>query len=137
MGYGGLPNFTEYAGDGRVLLDGTLGPGVEDYRTYLAPWQGQPATRPAVAAQEPSPGAATIEASWNGATDVAAWRVLAGPSPGSLAPVATVPRTGFETTVEIHASAAFVAVAALGGAGQTLATSAPLAPTGSALAQTP
>jgi len=130
MGYGGLPNFTEYSGDGHVLLDGALGPGVEDYRTYLAPWHGQPTTTPAIAAQDSASGAETIEASWNGATDVAAWRVLAGPAAGSLAPVATVPSTGFETTIELHTDAAFVSVAALGSSGQTLATSAPLAPAG-------
>ncbi len=130
MGYGGLPNFTEYSGGGRVLLDGTLGPGVEDYRTYLAPWHGRPATMPAIAAQASAAGSVTVEASWNGATDVAAWRVLAGPSAGSLAAVATVPRTGFETTIRLDTGAAFVSVAALGSSGRTLASSAPLAPTG-------
>ena len=36
--------------------------------------------------------------SWNGATDVAAWQVLAGPSPSTLAPVgAPVANAGFET----------------------------------------
>ncbi len=44
MGYGGLPNFTEYDASGHVLLDGTLGKNVQDFRTYLAPWSAHPAT---------------------------------------------------------------------------------------------
>ena len=42
MGYGNLPNFTEYNAAGEVLLDGTLGPNVQDFRTYLSPWSGHP-----------------------------------------------------------------------------------------------
>ncbi|HEX3693417.1 MAG TPA: arylsulfotransferase family protein, partial [Solirubrobacteraceae bacterium] len=38
IGYGDLPNFTEYSASGAVLLDGTLGKGVQNFRTYLAPW---------------------------------------------------------------------------------------------------
>ena len=67
MGYGGLPNFTEYDAAGHVLFDATLGPGVQDYRTYLAPWSGQPKTLPALAAQPPA-RRRDVEASWNGAT---------------------------------------------------------------------
>ena len=47
MGYGGLPNFTEYDSSGHVLLDGTLGKNVQDFRTYLSPWSGQPHSSPA------------------------------------------------------------------------------------------
>ena len=57
------------------------------------------------------------------------WRLLAGTSPGSLSPVATVARAGFETTAMIPA-AQFVAVAALGGSGQLLATSKAITPAG-------
>ena len=35
MGYGGLPNFTEYDPSGHVLLDGTLGKNVQSFRTYM------------------------------------------------------------------------------------------------------
>ena len=127
MGYGGLPNFTEFDSRGRVLFDATLGPNVESYRTYLAPWQGQPRTPPALAAQATAGGSVTVEASWNGATQVASWRVLAGPAPTALSPVATVERSGFETRCQI-ASAGYVAVAALDASGSVLATSAAIAP---------
>lgn len=123
MGYGGLPNFTEYAPSGRVLLDATLGRNVQDFRTYLAPWSGQPKTAPAIAVQSAGAGALTVEASWNGATAVATWKVLAGPSATSLSAVASAPKHGFETTIAIRTSAAYVAVAALDASGQLLATS--------------
>ena len=128
MGYGGLPNFTEYNNSGKVLFDATLGPDVESYRTYLDPWSAQPLAPPSIAAQSAPGGAVTVEASWNGATTVSSWVVLAGSSPGSLTPVATVPRSGFETTIPLSTAAADVAVEALGSSGQQLATSATIAP---------
>ena len=79
MGYGGLPNFTEYDSSGHVLLDGTLGKNVQDFRTYLSPWSGHPHSSPALAVS-PGSGSLTAYASWNGATEVASWRVLAGSS---------------------------------------------------------
>jgi hypothetical protein len=129
MGYGGLPNFTEYDSSGSVLLDGTLGAGVQDFRTYLAPWDGQPTTSPAIAAQTGSDGTVSVEASWNGATSVASWELLAGSSPSSLAEVKTVPATGFETTMTAPPSASDVEVVALGSSGQTLGSSSVIAPT--------
>jgi hypothetical protein len=127
MGYGGLPNFAEFSSTGGLLFAATLGPALESYRTYLAPWHGAPRTRPAVAAQAAS-AAVRVEASWNGATAVSAWRILAGGSPSALAAVATVPRSGFETAATLPARYAYVAVAALDRAGRTLATSAAVAP---------
>jgi hypothetical protein len=128
MGYGGLPNFTEYTGSGAVLFDATLGPGVQDFRTFLAPWSGEPKTKPSIAAQAGAAGAVSVEASWNGATAVSSWKVLAGSSPSALSPVASAPRSGFETTIAAHTSAAYVAVAAIGSSGQTLATSRAITP---------
>ncbi|HEX4035937.1 MAG TPA: arylsulfotransferase family protein [Solirubrobacteraceae bacterium] len=124
VGYGGIPNFTEFDGSGHVLLDGTLGPFVENYRTYLAPWSGTPTTRPAAAAQLTATGI-NVEASWNGATAVASWEVLAGDTAGSLTAVATAPSSGFETTLHV-AAASYVAVAARNAAGRVLSTSVPI-----------
>lgn len=127
MGYGNLPNFTEYDASGRVLLDGTLGRGIQDFRTYLAPWSGHPAAPPAIVAQR-SGSTVTVKTSWNGATDVASWQLLAGSSPGALAPVATVARGGFETTLQATTSAAYVATRALGAGGETLGESKAVSP---------
>jgi hypothetical protein len=130
MGYGGLPNFTEYDTAGDVLLDGTLGQGVQDFRTYMAPWSAQPVSTPSVAAQTASGGAITVEASWNGATDVSSWRVLTGSSSQSLAAVATSAATGFQTTISAGKSGPYVEAVALGATGQTLATSPTVQATG-------
>ena len=43
------------------------------------PWVGEPLTDPAGAAREAG-GCTTVYASWNGATELASWRVLAGSS---------------------------------------------------------
>jgi len=130
MGYGGLPNFAEFSAGGRLLLAGSLGPGDRDYRTYLAPWSGQPPGVPSVAAQLVSGGGMNVEVSWNGATAVSSWAVLAGATAASMSVVATVARAGFETSVSLPAAAPLVAVAAVGGGGETLATSATISPSG-------
>jgi len=124
MGYGGLPNFTEYDASGHVLLDGTLGKNVQDFRTYLAPWSATAPGRPSLAAKSAGPGAFNVAASWNGATEVASWRVLAGASSGALAPVATGAKSGFETTIKASAAGPYVAVQALDASGNVLGTSA-------------
>jgi Arylsulfotransferase (ASST) len=127
MGYGNLPNFTEYDSSGHVLLDGTLARGVQDFRTYLSPWSGHPAAPPAILAKHAG-GAVVVKTSWNGATDVASWQLLAGASPSSLSPVATVAKGGFETTLQAPAGSAYVATRALSGAGEALATSPAVRP---------
>ena len=84
-------------------------------------------TAPAIAAQATS-GVVTVEASWNGATAVSAWQVLAGNSPASMSVVATEPRHGFEATITVATTATEVSIAAVGAAGQVLARSATIAP---------
>jgi hypothetical protein len=123
MGYGGLPNFTEYDGSGHVLLDGTLGKNVQDFRTYLSPWSGHPHSLPSLAVTKGS-GSLTAYASWNGATEVASWKVLAGTSPSALVAGATVPRHGFETTIKVSGTGPYVQVQALDGGGNVIGTSA-------------
>jgi hypothetical protein len=69
---------------------------------------------------------ATAYASWNGATEVASWQVLAGSSPSTLKPAASAARTGFETAIPLPAVAGggYVEVQALNGAGAVIGTSA-------------
>jgi hypothetical protein len=119
MGYGGLPNFTEYDPAGHVLLDGTLGKNVQSFRTYLDPWSGQAPGVPSVAVSGSS-----VSVSWNGATNVASWQVLGGASATTLAPVAKAAKAGFQTTISVPAGSAYVAVQALDAGGAVLATSA-------------
>ncbi len=125
MGYGGLPNFTEYNNSGHVLLDGTLGKNVQDFRTYLSPWSGQPTGAPSVVASAGSSATISVSASWNGATQVASWQVLAGASASTLAPVATAAKTAaFQTTISAPSAGPYVQVQALNSAGAVIGTSA-------------
>ncbi len=51
LGYGGLPNFTEFDASGHVLLDATLGKNVQNFRTYSSPWSAHPTSTPSLAVQ--------------------------------------------------------------------------------------
>jgi hypothetical protein len=123
MGYGGLPNFTEYNASGGVLLDGTLGRNVQDFRTYLSPWAGQPPGSPSVVASAAGAGTLAVSVSWNGATAVSTWRLLAGPSPTTLTPLTTAPKSGFQTTIQAHTAGPYVQVQALAGSGDVIGSS--------------
>jgi hypothetical protein len=124
MGYGGLPNFTEYDSSGHVLLDGTLGKNVQDFRTYLSPWSATAPGRPSVVAKAAGSGATSVAVSWNGATLIASWKVLAGASATALAPVLTAPKSGFETAIRVSTAGPYFAVQALDASGNVLGTSA-------------
>jgi Arylsulfotransferase (ASST) len=125
LGYGRLPNFTEFDPSGRVLFDATLGRNVQNFRTYLSPWNGQPTSPPSLAVQSPHHPVDTLTvcASWNGATEVASWQVLEGSSPTSLAPGRSTPKRGFQTSMAILAPAEYIAVQALNATGAVIGRS--------------
>jgi hypothetical protein len=122
VGWGTEPYFTEYAGGGSVVLDLKLPRGGQNYRALRFPWSAVPAERPRLAAR-PAGSGHLLYASWNGATDVHAWHVLAGPQAGSLTSRQTAPRRGFETTIELAGGDAFAAVVPLDRAGRAHARS--------------
>jgi len=98
IGWGGLPNFTEFNARGEIVYDAQLPRGENSYRVYRLPWSGQPSERPAAVAK--TTGAATaVYASWNGATTVASWQLLTGSSAAHLTAVSTTPKSGFETVI--------------------------------------
>jgi hypothetical protein len=123
VGWGSEPYFSEYSATGQLLFDAHMHGSYESYRTYRFPWTGAPASLPAIAAAKASGGRVKVYASWNGDTRTASWRVLAGSSAQTLAPVATGARSGFETSVTTPAAAPYVAVQALDASGALLATS--------------
>jgi hypothetical protein len=124
VGWGGAPDFSEYTPSGRQTFNGTFPAGIGSYRAFRFPWTGQPATRPAVAVAAPKGGPLTVYASWNGATQVARWRVLGGAGRQALHPLGrTHARTGFETTVKLHRHPRYLAVQALGATGHVLGRS--------------
>ncbi len=123
VGFGSEPFFSEFSSRGKLLLDGSLPQDDGTYRTYRFPWTATPKTPPAAVAQR-SGSSVNVFASWNGATDVAKWRVLAGSSPSSLRRVATVRTQGFETQVGLASTATYFAVRALDSKGRVIGRSA-------------
>jgi hypothetical protein len=124
VGYGGVPAISEYAGDGALLFDAHQPFDMSFYRAFRFPWSGRPLSPPAVLASLNDTGEETIVyASWNGATELAAWRVLAGQHPGSLAARATIPIGGFESSTTLPQKHAYVAVQGLDSTGHVLGTS--------------
>ena len=119
VGWGSQGYFTQFAPDGTTIFDARIARGQDTYRAYRFPWVGTPAAKPAVAATS---GGRSVYASWNGATQVARWQVLAGASETSLAPAGSAARSGFETRIRTS-GAAFVAVQALDASGAVLGTS--------------
>jgi hypothetical protein len=125
VGWGAQPRLTEFARDGRVVLDAEFPDGSSSYRAFRLPWTGRPTDLP-VASVARSMGGLSLHVSWNGATEVDSWTVLAGIRDDRLRPVARQRKTGFETPIGIAAGPSFVAVQALGGNGNVLSTSAPI-----------
>ena len=129
VGWGGrIPFFSEFGANRRLVFDARfLARDVETYRAFRLPWAARPATRPAVAAVTRG-GRTTVYATWNGATDVASWSVLAGPNRGALRRRALVRRDFFETAARLPSAARWVAVRALDAAGGALASSRAVRP---------
>lgn len=125
VGWGSQPEFTEFDANGEVVLHGSFGDGMPSYRAFRLPWTGTPTDTPVAALREDG-GVSTVYASWNGATEVRTWRVLAGPAPDQLRPVAEVGKTGFETSAALPAPEEYAAVEALDADGQVLSRSEPV-----------
>jgi arylsulfotransferase ASST len=92
VGWGTAPYLTEYDKDGKVVFDARLPKGGENYRALRFPWKGRPATAPDLI-RKFEHGKHVIYASWNGATELAAWKLEA---PGHST---RQPRAGFETAI--------------------------------------
>ena len=129
VGWGSEPGFSEFHEDGEILFDANFPAGVESYRAFRFPWVGVPDDDPAVAAYRgPDPEEVSVYASWNGATEVAAWVVLAGPAPESLRTLGGVPRDGFETAAAARTEAPYVGVEAVDRRGRVLGRSPTIRP---------
>ncbi len=124
VGWGMARRVSELSADGRLLFDLRLPGDTDTYRAYRMAWRATPAERPRIAAER-SGERVTAHASWNGATDVTHWELLAGPEPNSLRRVAITSHQGFETEIAAKTTAAWVAVRPLRGA-KPLARSAPM-----------
>jgi hypothetical protein len=127
VGWGQAGYFSELAPSGQVLFNAHLPPDWESYRTFVFPWTGDPTQPPALAALR-SPGAhggVSVYVSWNGASEVVSWRILAGSSARALAAVSSAPKGGFETAIALPAAdvGPYFAAQALNAAGDVIGVS--------------
>ena len=132
LGYGEVGLVAQFASSGQLTFAAALAPSVQSYRAFRFPWTSTPAgTKPTAVATRAAASSSTLVAvSWNGATTVKHWQLLAGASPSRLHPVgAPHADHGFETRFTATVTASFVAVRATDGRGAVLATSSAVAVT--------
>ncbi len=123
VGWGAQPYFTEFNPKGQTDFDAHFVAPTASYRAYRFGWSGQPTSKPSIDCNGAKGGITYVWASWNGATTVSSWRVLAGSSPTSLKPAAGARRSGFQTQITVHSTAPYFAVQALSSSGKVLGTS--------------
>jgi hypothetical protein len=126
LGWGAEPDVSEYSPVGRQIFAANWAPIDLSYRAFRFPWTAQPASNPTLSlATGKARGSLVAYVSWNGATQVASWRVLAGPSRGRLTPVRTVARSGFETAILLASAGPWFEVQALDRSGDVIGSSTP------------
>jgi hypothetical protein len=123
VGWGRALAVSEFSKDGELLVDFRVSPEHRSYRAFRFPWSGRPSDQPAAVVERTSENELEVYASWNGATEVAAWEVLAGPHPGQLESLGQVPRDGFETAMVVQTSEPYIAVQAKHRSGRVLGDS--------------
>jgi hypothetical protein len=123
VGWGQEPYFSEFTPEGRLLFDAHLPAAYQSYTVLKFPWSGAPPQPPRLAVRAGAHGGLVAYASWNGATEVAQWQLLGGPSTQALAPIATAAKSGFETAIPTSTSPRYLAVQALDAQGRVLAVS--------------
>jgi hypothetical protein len=122
VGWGGLPYVTEFRAGGAVHFDARLPAGGQNYRAFRLPWVGRPRDLPRLVSRSVS-GRPLAHASWNGATEVTAWRLETGLRRDRLVTALTKPKQGFETSLPLPRGSVFAAAFALGEGGQVLGRS--------------
>ena len=125
IGWGSEPYFTEFGPNGDVALDVRLPKGGMNYRAFRLPWHGRPSLPP-TAVYRYARGKGTVYVSWNGATEVAAWRLDSGPRAGALRVGRAVAREGFETALRTTPGDKVARAVALDASGLVLGRSKPV-----------
>ena len=123
VGWGQQPYFTEFNSAGKEVFDARFTSNTSSYRAYKLNWSGQPGGTPSMVLAPNNDGTTELWTSWNGATAVSSWRVLAGTSANTLVPLQTANWNGFETAIAAPSGVADFEVQALDSNGNVLATS--------------
>jgi Arylsulfotransferase (ASST) len=124
VGWGTEPYFSQFSSGGELVMDGQMPIGDQSYRAFTFDWTGRPAGKPAVVARINPVRGSVVYVSWNGATEVATWTVLAGRNRSALTAAGSQPRDGFETLISVNSEGPYFAVTALDAAGNQLGRSA-------------
>lgn len=100
IGWGALPIVSEVRPDGSKAFEMRLG--ALSYRAQRHIWDASPAEAPRLSAIfGGDPTAASVFMAWNGATGISGYKVFAGQTASYLQQVASVPRSGFETSAQL------------------------------------
>jgi hypothetical protein len=98
-----MPTLTEVTPDGRKAFELTMDLQHQSYRAFRFRWTGHPTWPPALVSHVEQ-GRTHLVTSWNGATEVASYRVYGGAAPGAVtSPIRTLAKTGFETSIDVTA----------------------------------
>ena len=125
IGWGQTGEESELSPGGQLTFDLKLAAPADSYRAYRYVWNSDPQSPPALRAASPHQGRVALWASWNGATNVAAWRVRAGKSANALRKLKTYRSRGFETAITAPTAAPYVQVQAISASGAVLAEARP------------
>ncbi len=120
MGWGSGPRCSEFTPEGEMIFDMRYAGG-QSYRGYRIDWNATPNRPIDYLLEDGAATTLTCHVSWNGATNIASWRVLAGPDNVSVSEVARAPKVSFETEITDIPMAAYMEVQALDAAGTVLA----------------
>ena len=123
VGWGAEPYFSEFAADGTLSLDGKLPDNLQSYRVLAGDWRGRPEEDPAISVGTNAAKGVTVYASWNGATEVASWRVLAGQKESALTRQAEAPKQAFEVAIAVNSTGPYFQAVALDADGKELGRS--------------
>lgn len=126
---------SEHAPNGTLLMEAVWTTNLRSYRAYKMPWVGHPTQPPdvyarAVIVEDPEQGGrksmqTAVYVSWNGATEVASWRLLKTTAHGKAREqVAEIARQGFETMMTYDGYASYVVVQGVDREGNVLGESA-------------
>lgn len=119
VGWGAANRVTEFNAHRNMVFDSHFAKGYDTYRAYKSLWVGRPSTGPSEVISSPG-GVKQADGIWNGASNVASWRVYGGPGPARLKEIASIRWNGYDTAFRLSNWPAYMRLAAIGPHGSIL-----------------